>query len=401
LTPRSKRRGEQQPLLDEHEPGTGTYWQTAFNSINLLLGVGVLSLPFAVRQSGWAVALPLLALLSVITNYTGKLIGKCLQIDSNMRTFPDIGFVAFGQKGRIFIAVIFFIEIFSACVMYVILMGDNMNKLFPALSSPEFMVLGFILVLPTCWAKNLTSLSYFSLLGIMSSVVLVTVLVFLGFQAHSPEVLAQFGGSVLEPRPTLLFTDLERAPLGLGLVMVGFGGHACFPNVYVSMADKTQFASVLNLTYIFTFIVYCGTAAVGYQMYGELTQQEVTLNIVNSDPGILSSGATWLIVLNPMTKFALTLFPISTSTYDLFAPYVKNKSERTKWAVQFLIKNVLAVLILIAAVEIPNFARVVSFIGAFCSFMVSGAFPCACHLKLYGSKMSTLNKAVDWFIVVL
>ena len=59
--------------------GECNFFQASFNAVNLLLGVGVLSLPFAVRTSGWAVAVPLLALLSVMTNYTGKLLGRCIE----------------------------------------------------------------------------------------------------------------------------------------------------------------------------------------------------------------------------------------------------------------------------------------------------------------------------------
>lgn len=284
--------------------------------------------------------------------------------------------------------------------MYVILMGDNLNKLFPQLAPAKFMMLSFIIVLPTTWLKKLTSLSYFSLVGIMSAFFLLAVLIKVGFTKHTPEVLTAYGGSALQPRPTVLFTDLERAPLALGLVMVGFAGHACFPSVYVSMANRKEFSKVLNITYAFTFFVYAAVAAIGYAMYGNSTLQEVTLNLVNSDPGVLSSVATWLIVVNPMTKFALTLFPIATSTVAWISPHISHVGPKTKWMVEFGVKNVLAVLVLVAAVSIPNFARVVSFIGAFCSFVVSGVFPCACHLKLFGHKSSTCQKAVDWFIVI-
>ena len=44
--------------------------QTLFNSINVLLGVGVLTVPYAISEGGWA-AVAVLALLGLITNYTG------------------------------------------------------------------------------------------------------------------------------------------------------------------------------------------------------------------------------------------------------------------------------------------------------------------------------------------
>ena len=46
--------------------------QALFNAINILLGVGVLTVPYAIAEGGWAAVL-LLALLGVITNYTGEI----------------------------------------------------------------------------------------------------------------------------------------------------------------------------------------------------------------------------------------------------------------------------------------------------------------------------------------
>ena len=65
---------------------TSSFWQSAFNGINLLCGVGVLSLPYAFKQSGWAVGLALLLFICAITNYTGRLIGKCMALDSRIHT---------------------------------------------------------------------------------------------------------------------------------------------------------------------------------------------------------------------------------------------------------------------------------------------------------------------------
>lgn len=48
-----------------------TFNQALLNAVNILLGVGLLSIPFAMAEGGWA-ALGTLGLLGVITNYTGK-----------------------------------------------------------------------------------------------------------------------------------------------------------------------------------------------------------------------------------------------------------------------------------------------------------------------------------------
>ena len=84
----------------DDEKATSSFWQSAFNGINLLCGVGVLSLPYAFKQSGWAVGLALLLFICAITNYTGRLIGKCMALDPRIHTYSDIGAFAFGNNGR-------------------------------------------------------------------------------------------------------------------------------------------------------------------------------------------------------------------------------------------------------------------------------------------------------------
>eukprot|EP00891_Asterochloris_glomerata_P004338 jgi/Astpho2/4338/Aster-07427 len=51
--------------------GSSTFNQALFNSVNILMGVGLLSIPYALKEGGWA-SLGVLGLLWACTNYTGK-----------------------------------------------------------------------------------------------------------------------------------------------------------------------------------------------------------------------------------------------------------------------------------------------------------------------------------------
>jgi solute carrier family 32 (vesicular inhibitory amino acid transporter) len=50
---------------------TSTFVQAVFNVVNVMMGVGLLSLPFALNSSGW-VGILLLWLMGIVTNYTGE-----------------------------------------------------------------------------------------------------------------------------------------------------------------------------------------------------------------------------------------------------------------------------------------------------------------------------------------
>ena len=61
--------------LDDRESGSSST-QALFNSVSILMGVGILSIPYALNQGGWA-TLGVLALIWLSTNHTGKLLVKC------------------------------------------------------------------------------------------------------------------------------------------------------------------------------------------------------------------------------------------------------------------------------------------------------------------------------------
>ena len=50
--------------------GRSTFIQAVFNVVNVMMGVGLLSLPFALKSSGW-IGIGLLWLMGIVTNYTG------------------------------------------------------------------------------------------------------------------------------------------------------------------------------------------------------------------------------------------------------------------------------------------------------------------------------------------
>lgn len=56
--------------------GQSTLPQTIFNSINILVGIGLLSLPLAIGYSGWVIGLSFLVVASITTFWTARILAK-------------------------------------------------------------------------------------------------------------------------------------------------------------------------------------------------------------------------------------------------------------------------------------------------------------------------------------
>lgn len=147
--------------------GQSTLPQTIFNSVNVLIGVGLLALPLALKYSGWVCGLTFFAFAAVSTQYTAKLLAKCLNVDNSLITFADLAYVSFGSKARIATSLLFSLELIATCVALVVLFADSLNALIPGWGLMEWkIVCGFILI-PLSFLP-LRLLSFTSILGIVS-----------------------------------------------------------------------------------------------------------------------------------------------------------------------------------------------------------------------------------------
>lgn len=169
---------DQQPLLVkhiQHEDGTyedvivgqSTVPQTIFNSVNVLIGVGLLSLPLAMKQAGWLLGLLFLVYSAVTTSYTAKILAKCLDVDRSLVTYADLAYISFGHHARLVTSILFCLELLGACVALVVLFADSLHALVPALSILQWKIVCGVVLIPLNFLP-LRFLSVTSILGIIS-----------------------------------------------------------------------------------------------------------------------------------------------------------------------------------------------------------------------------------------
>ena len=147
--------------------GQSTLPQTIFNSVNVLVGVGLLTLPLALKYSGWVIGMIFLAWSAVATSYTAKLLAKCLDVDTSLITFADLAYVSFGSKARVCVSALFSLELLAACVALIVLFADSMDALVPGWDPVQWKVICGLILVPLVFLP-LRFLSFTSILGVMS-----------------------------------------------------------------------------------------------------------------------------------------------------------------------------------------------------------------------------------------
>ncbi|CAH9106437.1 unnamed protein product [Cuscuta epithymum] len=377
---------------DAPMPQQSSFGQAVINGINVLCGVGILSTPYAVKEGGW-IGLFILFFFAILSFYTGILLRYCLDSQPGLETYPDIGQAAFGSTGRIVISIVLYAELYACCIEYIILEGDNLSSLFPNAhltfgglhldAHNLFALIATLAVLPTTWLRDLTLLSYISVGGVIASLLVVASLYWNGLVNHVG----------FESKGTTL--NLSTLPVAIGLYGYCYSGHAVFPNIYTSMQKRNQFPAVLLTSFGIVTLLYGGTAVMGYMMFGDSAESQFTLNMPKDL--VASKIAVWTTVVNPFTKYALTIAPVALSLEELIPSSGKVKSRMYS----IFIRTALVISSLIVGLLIPFFGLVMSLIGSFLTMLVTLILPCACYLSILRGKLSYIQASACVLVMVV
>lgn len=338
------------------------------------LGVGILSVPYALASGGW-LSLLLLLVIACSTFYTGLLIQRCMDSDPTIRSYPDIGDRAFGTKGRIAVSVIMNIELYLVATGFLILEGDNLSNLLPDMEfeigglrvggRQSFVIIVGLVILPTIWLNNMSILSYISATGVLASIIILGSIMWTG----------AFDGVGFKEEGTVV--NWKGIPTAISLYAFCYCAHPVFPTLYTSMRNQRQFTKVLLLCFLFCTITYSAMAVFGYLMFGSEVQSQITLNLPTNK--ISSKVAIYTTLVNPISKYALMVTPIVNAIETRFQSYYNKRK------LSFLIRTTLVISTVLVALVIPLFGYLMALVGAFLSVTASIILPCLCYLKISGT----------------
>lgn len=309
--------------------GKSTFKQCIFNLVNILMGVGLLGLPYVFKSGGWVGGSLCLFIFCLCSWRTAILISRELNGDPRpchyfqdspfksphlpgsapharmrppLRSFPDLARESFGRTGNIVVSIILYFELFSCVCVLMVAMGDHLHKVFPSVSfNMHTTIVSAISLLPTVVLKTPALLSYLSMVGTISTVVLVVAVVasYLIEGDITSEISKRQG--IVGSGPYHIAWNSEGLALALGMVGYCFSGHAIVPAIFTTMEKPHEFESMVSLTFIIVTISCFAVAISGYVMFGQLVEEEVTLSLKESGKAELAMEAlTWLMILTGM-----------------------------------------------------------------------------------------------------
>lgn len=137
------------PSIDEpYYARHSTFAQTVFNTLNLLLGVGLLGMPLAFGHAGLLLGLVILTWSGMTTLWTGRMIDRCLSHDSSIKSYGDLAFAARGSRARVAVMVLVAIELTASSIGQIILFADGAQTFINGSSDIAWKVLCGVVFIP-------------------------------------------------------------------------------------------------------------------------------------------------------------------------------------------------------------------------------------------------------------
>ncbi|CAK8540639.1 unnamed protein product [Lathyrus sativus] len=384
---------DEEKLIASDSPNKNevSFIRTCFNGLNAISGVGILSVPYALASGGW-LSLVLLFSIAAVTFYTGLLMKRCMEKHSKIRTFSDMGELAFGKTGKLIAAISMYSESYSLLIGFMILEGDNLSNLFPIEefqvsgiligAKQFFVILVALIILPTVWLDNLSFLSYVSASGVLASAIIILSII----------CTAAFDGVGVHQKGDLV--NWNGIPTAVSLYTFCYSAHPIFPVLYTSMKNKRQFSNVLIVCFMLASIGFATMAIIGYLMFGSKVESQITLSLPLNK--ISSKIAIYTTLVNPMCKFALIAIPITNALKNLLPRTYKNNRMAN-----IFMSTILVISIVIVTFTLPFFGTLMSLVGAFLTVTASILLPCTCYLKISGSYKNFGFETMAIVIIIL
>ena len=370
------------------------------------VGAGVLGLPYAFSQAGYAIGTIVMIFVVIISVKAMLLLVDCknnlverirrndsvvqgLSIDPEDPDFGDLALVVYGKRGWWTVQVSIIASQIGFCCAYLIFISENLNTLYPQLSVGEWLLASLVPQAFLVTVRDLKGLSLFSLLADVANVFAYLVVFYFDFEAIDEE------GSRAQA------VKWNGLPFFMGVAIYCYEGAGMILSLENSVppAHRHEFPRVFSLALGAITVLYVLFGVAGYSSFGEDTAKIITLNM---PPGIFPGIVKGCLCFSLLFTLPVMLFPVS---FILDRQLALRRSNGNDAVLPRFQGNVLRVLLAALAgafaAIIPDFSVIMGLIGSTCCMLLALILPGLLHLFFFREELSWRDRARNNFIVGL
>lgn len=377
--------------------GDSTLLQTIFNSINVLIGIALLSLPYAIKLSGVVIGSLCIVACYIITMHSAKLLGQVLTKKPHLISYGDIGGYAGGKKIEFLITMLFITDITGALISLSLLFTDSFKNLIDVpdycLKTAIYLVMFVLTFLP------LSYLSFISLFGVLGVISMVSLIFICGF------ITTESPGSLINPMPINWFPkdgSIVNVMLSLGMFMAPWGGHPIYPELFRDMKDNSKYYKSCNYSFTVTYCLDYLIGIFGVLMYGMSCEDLLIKNMLaNSNyPNVFKLILLIIMGILPLLKMPLLGKPIITTYESYFNLNESSRADAGKGAFtghinfkKIFARTIYILITLTLSLLTKSFGKVVAFLGSAICFCLCMVLPYYFKLSVFRQEISRTEKS--------
>eukprot|EP00730_Choanoeca_flexa_P020163 TRINITY_DN9859_c0_g1_i2.p1 TRINITY_DN9859_c0_g1~~TRINITY_DN9859_c0_g1_i2.p1 ORF type:complete len:446 (+),score=82.40 TRINITY_DN9859_c0_g1_i2:106-1443(+) len=310
-------------LIEDDETPTTSVPSAIFNLSNTIVGAGILSLPFAFKNTGVIVGPAILVGVFLLVVLSCRMLISAAKLCDAARSYTAIAFYCFGKRGVLATQLSLIVSCYGACTGYLVIVGDMLSPLIgqwmggsPAdfcstYAHRHFSIsLALLVVCPLSLARHVDSLRYASYLAIVMVIYLVVIVV-----VRSRESLVQGTGERVS------FANISEAIFrAVPIVTLAY---TCQMNLF-SLLATLENPTRKRVRFVFTsalaicMSVYVLVGLFGYLTFFEDTQGNVLLNYDVDDVYIMVGRLGVAVVV--LCSFPLLMHPCLDALQQMVFP---------------------------------------------------------------------------------
>ena len=346
--------------------------------VNLVLtavGVGMLALPRATAQSGWAIGVLLLLTTWGLSQFMMHLLWKCVKSQnqsglSKVDSYGGIGEAALGRYGRLIVAFSMYTGLSAICVIILISLGSGLNHLTKTLGLPTWIKISALCILPLSWLPSLKEVGVLSAVGVVATC-LVSFVILAAAIVRDPSDRG----------------EISATPIGIGGLamsfiefMNSFTVAPVIPTIICGMRDPSRYPRVATYGFAIMTLLFAIIGFAGYAGWGDALLSKkggnITDLIADSASQTYSTICQVAIVVVALSHFLVMFNPIallSDSCVDMMP--LQESPRALKRVIKTLARSSLVALMLLLALYVPSFGTVVDLVGATVVLPLQVIFP--------------------------
>lgn len=407
LLPEGRGFGPNQALEDlATETGKSNLKMAFMNMANSIIGAGIIGQPYAIRQSGLVGGLFLLVSLTVVIDWTIRLMVINAKM-SGTDTFQATVKHCFGKFGLITISLAQGAFAFGGSMAFCVIIGDTIphvvSALFPGLASipilnllvkrnPVIIICTTFISYPLALNNDISKLAKASALALVSMLIIVLTVVIKG-----PQLPASSKGQLSLPLLTVNSGLLQ----GVGVISFAFVCHHNSLLIYDSLKKPTmdRFAMVTHWSTGVSMVACITMGLGGFLIFKDKTKGNILNNFPPDD--VLANIARFCFGLNMLTTLPLEIFVCREVILNYFYPpspedairdddnHNSQHEENTSLFVlnrHFVVTTVLVFCAMTVSLFTCNLGVILEIVGSTSACVMAYVLPPMCFIKLTSNK---------------